>query len=95
LLGWIAGDVIATDPAVHPKLQALFAGPVGVKLDALLALASAWRRTSPMAAWRRSSCAPCSASSSCWSRDRSGASASCRTLSIRDAASPATPETAI
>ncbi len=28
LLGWIAGDVIATDPAVHPKLQAFFAGPV-------------------------------------------------------------------
>jgi YjbE family integral membrane protein len=38
LLGWIAGDVIATDPAVHPKLQAFFAGPVGVQLDALLAL---------------------------------------------------------
>src|SRR5437660_698875 len=36
LLGWIAGDVIATDPAVHPKLQALFAGPAGVKLDTLL-----------------------------------------------------------
>jgi YjbE family integral membrane protein len=38
LLGWIAGDVIATDPAVHPKLQALFAGPLGAKLDASLAL---------------------------------------------------------
>src|SRR3979411_2446217 len=38
LLGWIAGDVMATDPAVHPKLQALFDGPVGVQLDALLAL---------------------------------------------------------
>jgi uncharacterized membrane protein len=37
LLGWIAGDVIATDPAIHPKLQALFAGTPGVKLDALLA----------------------------------------------------------
>jgi YjbE family integral membrane protein len=37
LLGWIAGDVIATDPAVHPQLQALFAGPAGAKLDALLA----------------------------------------------------------
>ena len=36
LLGWIAGDVIATDPAVHPKLQALFAGPAGIKLDAWL-----------------------------------------------------------
>jgi YjbE family integral membrane protein len=38
LLGWIAGDVIATDPGVHPKLQALFAGPLGEKLDALLSL---------------------------------------------------------
>ena len=38
LLGWIAGDVIATDPGVHPKLQALFAGPLGGKLDALLSL---------------------------------------------------------
>jgi YjbE family integral membrane protein len=37
LLGWIAGDVIATDPAIHPKLQVLFAGPLGVKLDAMLA----------------------------------------------------------
>jgi len=37
LLGWIAGDVIATDPAIHPKLQALFAGPIGVKLDVLMA----------------------------------------------------------
>lgn len=37
LLGWIAGDVIATDPAIHPRLQVLFAGPLGVKLDAMLA----------------------------------------------------------
>jgi YjbE family integral membrane protein len=36
LLGWIAGDVIATDPAIHPKLQALFAGSFGVALDTLL-----------------------------------------------------------
>src|SRR5207253_7370326 len=36
LLGWIAGDVIATDPAIHPKLSALFAGPFGAKLDSLL-----------------------------------------------------------
>jgi YjbE family integral membrane protein len=36
LLGWIAGDVIATDPAVDPKLDALFAGPVGDKLDSWL-----------------------------------------------------------
>jgi len=38
LLGWIAGDVIATDPAVHPKLQSLCDGTLGVELDALLAL---------------------------------------------------------
>jgi predicted tellurium resistance membrane protein TerC len=37
LLGWIAGDVIATDPAVHPKLNALFAGSFGARLDSLLA----------------------------------------------------------
>ncbi len=36
LLGWIAGDVIATDPAIQPKLNALFAGPFGAKLDSLL-----------------------------------------------------------
>jgi YjbE family integral membrane protein len=34
LLGWIAGEVMATDPVVQPKLQAFFDGPVGVKLDA-------------------------------------------------------------
>ncbi|MBR0696037.1 TerC family protein [Bradyrhizobium lablabi] len=38
LLGWIAGDVIATDPAVHPRLEALFAGSFGAKLDSWLAL---------------------------------------------------------
>jgi YjbE family integral membrane protein len=37
LLGWIAGDVIATDPAVHPILQRFFDGPAGIKLDAVLA----------------------------------------------------------
>src|SRR5438309_758590 len=37
LLGWIAGDVIATDPAVTPALQRLFDGPVGAGLDAMLA----------------------------------------------------------
>ena len=36
LLGWIAGSVIATDPAIHPKLGAFFAGPFGAKLDAPL-----------------------------------------------------------
>ena len=36
LLGWVAGDVIATDPAIHPKLTALLAGTFGGKLDSLL-----------------------------------------------------------
>jgi len=36
LLGWIAGDVIATDPAIHPKMNALFAGSLGAKLDSSL-----------------------------------------------------------
>lgn len=36
LLGWIAGEVAATDPVVQPKLHAFFDGPVGVKLDAIL-----------------------------------------------------------
>jgi YjbE family integral membrane protein len=38
LLGWIAGDVIATDPAVHPRLQSIFEGAIGVELDAKLTL---------------------------------------------------------
>src|SRR4051794_38362617 len=38
LLGWIAGDVIATDPAVHPILQRFFDGPAGAGLDRVLAL---------------------------------------------------------
>jgi YjbE family integral membrane protein len=33
LLGWIAGEVMATDPVVQPKLQAFFNSPVGVALD--------------------------------------------------------------
>ena len=38
LLGWIAGDVIATDPAVHPRLQGIFEGAIGIELDAMLTL---------------------------------------------------------
>jgi len=38
LLGWIAGDVIATDPALAPKLLVAFSGPFGAKLDELLGL---------------------------------------------------------
>jgi YjbE family integral membrane protein len=37
LLGWIAGDVIATDPAIEPKLATLFSGAFGTKLDSFLA----------------------------------------------------------
>jgi YjbE family integral membrane protein len=34
LLGWIAGDVIETDPAVHPLLQRLLDGQIALNLDA-------------------------------------------------------------
>jgi YjbE family integral membrane protein len=34
LLGWIAGDVIATDPAVHPFLQRLVDGQIVLNMDA-------------------------------------------------------------
>ena len=37
LLGWIAGDVIATDPAVHPLLQRLLDGRIALQLDGDLA----------------------------------------------------------
>lgn len=36
LLGWIAGEVIATDPGVAPWLHALFGGPFGAALDGML-----------------------------------------------------------
>jgi predicted tellurium resistance membrane protein TerC len=36
LLGWIAGDVAATDPAIHSRLEALFAGALGARLDGIL-----------------------------------------------------------
>jgi len=35
LLGWVAGEVMATDPAVVPHLRALSDGPIGVSLDRL------------------------------------------------------------
>ena len=38
LLGWIAGDVIATDPAVHPFLQRLLDGQIALNLDATSAM---------------------------------------------------------
>jgi predicted tellurium resistance membrane protein TerC len=36
LLGWIAGTVIATDPGVEPRLQALLIGELGAQLSAVL-----------------------------------------------------------
>jgi YjbE family integral membrane protein len=38
LLGWIAGEVIATDPGIEPALHTVFAGPVGEALDSALAV---------------------------------------------------------
>jgi YjbE family integral membrane protein len=38
LLGWIAGEVIATDPGIEPKLHTLFEGPLGASLDSMLAM---------------------------------------------------------
>jgi YjbE family integral membrane protein len=38
LLGWIAGEVIATDPAVHPLLKHLLDGQVAFTLDATSAV---------------------------------------------------------
>jgi YjbE family integral membrane protein len=38
LLGWIAGDVIETDPAVHPFLQRLLDGQIALNLDATSAI---------------------------------------------------------
>ncbi|RTE91491.1 TerC family protein [Bradyrhizobium sp. LVM 105] len=36
LLGWIAGEVMATDPGVAPRLHTLFDGPFGASLDSML-----------------------------------------------------------
>jgi YjbE family integral membrane protein len=38
LLGWIAGDVIATDPAVQPFLQRLLDGQISIRLGATSAM---------------------------------------------------------
>src|SRR6202521_3802956 len=38
LLGWIAGDVIESDPAVHPFLQRLLDGTIALNLDAKSAI---------------------------------------------------------
>ncbi|MGY3551073.1 YjbE family integral membrane protein [Bradyrhizobium sp. USDA 4472] len=36
LLGWIAGEVIATDPGIEPKLHSVFDGRLGALLDKAL-----------------------------------------------------------
>jgi YjbE family integral membrane protein len=36
LLGWVAGEVIATDPGVAPRLHTLLDGPLGTSLDSML-----------------------------------------------------------
>ncbi len=38
LLGWIAGDVIATDPAVQPSLERVLDGKIALSLDASSAI---------------------------------------------------------
>jgi hypothetical protein len=38
LLGWIAGEVIATDPAVQPALHKLIDGQISVTFDATSAV---------------------------------------------------------
>jgi YjbE family integral membrane protein len=38
LLGWIAGEVIETDPAIHPFLQRLLDGQIALNLDATSAI---------------------------------------------------------
>ncbi|WP_407654347.1 YjbE family putative metal transport protein [Bradyrhizobium prioriisuperbiae] len=35
LLGWVAGDVISTDPAVHPILHGLLDGQIALNIDAV------------------------------------------------------------
>jgi predicted tellurium resistance membrane protein TerC len=37
LLGWVAGEVIATDPAIMPLLHSAFGGAFGANLDSVMA----------------------------------------------------------
>ena len=82
LLGWIAGDVIATDPAIHPHLQAFFASP-WASSSMPCWRSSAWRRILPAAAMAARSFALSWASSSCWPPARSGAGRDWRRLRLR------------
>lgn len=52
LLGWIAGDVISTDPAVHPLLHNLLDGQIALNIDAVsttFATAKAMKFGEPLA----------------------------------------------
>jgi YjbE family integral membrane protein len=51
LLGWIAGDTIATDPGVMPWLQRLLDGDIALKIDAvsqLLGTSQQWQIDEPL-----------------------------------------------
>jgi uncharacterized membrane protein YeaQ/YmgE (transglycosylase-associated protein family) len=53
LLGWIAGDVIASDPAVEPFLKHLLDGRMALNIDATSALfgASHFRLEGDLTGW--------------------------------------------
>ena len=63
LLGWVAGEVMATDPAVVPELRSLSDGPVGVSLDKCSAGPAC---ISPMAAMAPSGVRAARHRRSCW-----------------------------
>jgi YjbE family integral membrane protein len=44
LLGWVAGDAIATDPAVRPLLQQFVDGDIALRIDAMSAFFAASRQ---------------------------------------------------
>ena len=77
LLGWVAGEVIATDPAIGPKLRCAVVRLVRRQADFRCWHRSARRLILPTMAMAVNSFALCSASSWCWSWVRSGASARC------------------
>ena len=78
LLGWVAGEVMATDPAIVPYLK-----PSSTARSASRSTRS-WRRSacsrsSPMTVMAPRCCSASSASSSCWWWAGCGGSASCAT----------------
>lgn len=51
LLGWIAGDAIASDPGVHPMLQRLLDGDIVIRIDAVstaFASSGQWEFAEPL-----------------------------------------------